>query len=151
MPDDMVVGVPAHVDGRGIDIAGEAGAHLINRDRMWHYTEGMANWDPIWPGHGIRIIPGPSSLWFDAEGNRLPEPLIPGADTVATMKHILATGQHSRETGLLGLLCHVLHGLVHLDRRGKGRCLDAAHEMLANTYAGLEEVGMTNLASPLGY
>ncbi|MFD5868729.1 FAD-binding dehydrogenase [Corynebacterium sp. NPDC060344] len=92
MPDDMVVGVPAHVDGRGIDIAGEAGAHLINRDRMWHYTEGMANWDPIWPDHGIRIIPGPSSLWFDAEGNRLPAPLIPGADTVATMKHILSTG-----------------------------------------------------------
>lgn len=92
MPDDMVVGVPAHVDGRGIEIAGDAGAHLINRDRMWHYTEGMANWDPIWPGHGIRIIPGPSSLWFDAEGNRLPAPLIPGADTVATMKHILGTG-----------------------------------------------------------
>ena len=66
MPDDMVVGVPAHVDGRGIEIAGDAGAHLINRDRMWHYTEGMANWDPIWPNHGIRIIPGPSSLWFDA-------------------------------------------------------------------------------------
>ncbi|MFD8879289.1 FAD-binding dehydrogenase [Corynebacterium xerosis] len=92
MPDDMVVGVPAHVDGRGIEIAGDAGAHLINRDRMWHYTEGMANWDPIWPNHGIRIIPGPSSLWFDAEGNRLPAPLIPGADTVATMKHILSTG-----------------------------------------------------------
>lgn len=92
MPDDMVVGVPAHVDGRGIEIAGAAGARLINRDRMWHYTEGMANWDPIWPGHGIRIIPGPSSLWFDAEGNRLPAPLIPGADTVKTMKHILATG-----------------------------------------------------------
>ncbi|MFC3850936.1 FAD-binding dehydrogenase [Corynebacterium hansenii] len=92
MPDDMVVGVPAHVDGRGIDIAGAAGAHLINRDRMWHYAEGMANWDPIWPGHGIRIIPGPSSLWFDAEGNRLPAPLIPGADTVKTMKHILSTG-----------------------------------------------------------
>ncbi len=92
MPDDMVVGVPAHVDGRGIEIAGDAGAHLINRDRMWHYTEGMANWDPVWPGHGIRIIPGPSSLWFDANGNRLPAPLIPGADTVATMKHILSTG-----------------------------------------------------------
>ena len=90
--EDMVVGVPAHVDGRGIDIAGAAGANLINRDRMWHYTEGMYNWDPIWPGHGIRIIPGPSSLWFDAEGNRLPGPLIPGADTVSTMRHILATG-----------------------------------------------------------
>ncbi|MEJ5919909.1 MULTISPECIES: FAD-binding dehydrogenase [unclassified Corynebacterium] len=92
MPDDMVCGVPAHVDGRGIDIAGAAGANLINRDRMWHYTEGMKNWDPIWPNHGIRIIPGPSSLWFDAEGKRLPAPFIPGADTVGTMKHILSTG-----------------------------------------------------------
>lgn len=90
--DQMVVGVPAHVDGRGIEIAEAAGAHLVNRDRMWHYTEGMMNWDPIWPGHGIRIIPGPSAMWFDAEGERLPVPLIPGADTVKTMTHILATG-----------------------------------------------------------
>lgn len=92
MPDDMVCGVPAHVDGRGIEIAGGAGANLINRDRMWHYTEGMMNWNPIWPKHGIRIIPGPSALWFDAEGKRLPAPYIPGADTVGTMRHILATG-----------------------------------------------------------
>lgn len=92
MPDDMVCGVPAHVDGRGIEIAGDAGANLINRDRMWHYAEGMMNWNPIWPKHGIRIIPGPSALWFDAEGKRLPAPYIPGADTVGTMRHILATG-----------------------------------------------------------
>lgn len=92
MPEDMVCGVPAHVDGRGIEIAESAGANLVNRDRMWHYTEGMKNWDPIWPKHGIRIIPGPSSLWFDARGQRLPAPYIPGADTVGTMKHILATG-----------------------------------------------------------
>lgn len=92
MPDDMVVGVPAHVDGRGIEIAEAAGANLINRDRMWHYTEGMMNWNPIWPKHGIRIIPGPSALWFDAEGKRLPAPYIPGADTVGTMRHILSTG-----------------------------------------------------------
>ena len=38
---------------------------------MWHYTEGIHNWDPIWPDHAIRIIPGPSSLWFDATGKRL--------------------------------------------------------------------------------
>lgn len=92
MPEDMVVGVPAHVDGRGIDIAEAAGARTINRDRMWHYTEGMANWDPIWPGHGIRIIPGPSAMWFDATGERLPAPNIPGADTVGTMRAILGTG-----------------------------------------------------------
>ncbi|MDO5029011.1 MAG: FAD-binding dehydrogenase [Corynebacterium sp.] len=92
MPDDMVCGVPEHVDGRGIEIAEHAGANLVNRDRMWHYTEGMKNWSPVWPNHGIRIIPGPSAMWFDAEGNRLPAPYIPGADTVGTMKHILATG-----------------------------------------------------------
>lgn len=92
MPDDMVTGVPAFVDGRGIGVAEAAGANIINRDRMWHYTEGMANWDPVWPNHGIRIIPGPSSMWFDATGERLPAPFIPGADTVGTMKHILATG-----------------------------------------------------------
>ena len=70
----MGTGVPAPVDGRLTAIPEAAGGNLINRDRMWHYTEGRANWDPIWPGHGIRIIPGPSSLWFDAEGNRLPAP-----------------------------------------------------------------------------
>ena len=73
-------------------IAKEAGAATINTDRMWHYTEGVQNWDPIWPDHGIRILPGPSSLWFDARGNRLPAPCLPGFDTLATLKHILSTG-----------------------------------------------------------
>ena len=88
----MITGVPAYVDGRMLDIAGEAGARLVNRDRMWHYTEGIVNWDPIWPDHAIRIIPGPSSLWLDAEGSRLPAPCFPGFDTNTTMKAILATG-----------------------------------------------------------
>lgn len=88
----MVTGVPAHVDGRGIDIASAAGAHLVNTDRMWHYPEGMMNWDPIWPGHGIRIIPGPSSLWLDATGQRLPTNLFPGSDNLAALAHIGRTG-----------------------------------------------------------
>ncbi|AHI23899.1 FAD-binding dehydrogenase [Corynebacterium vitaeruminis] len=91
-PNDMVTGVPAHVDGRGIDIASAAGAHLVNTDRMWHYPEGMMNWDPIWPGHGIRIIPGPSSLWLDATGQRLPTNLFPGSDNLAALAHIGRTG-----------------------------------------------------------
>lgn len=91
-PMDMVTGVPAHVDGRGIDIASAAGAHLVNTDRMWHYPEGMMNWDPIWPGHGIRIIPGPSSLWLDATGQRLPTNLFPGSDNLAALAHIGHTG-----------------------------------------------------------
>lgn len=91
-PETMVCGVPHHVDGLMLDTAAGAGARLINTDRMWHYTEGLRNWDPIWPDHGIRILPGPSSLWFDANGNRLPAPCLPGFDTLATLKHILATG-----------------------------------------------------------
>ncbi|GGK70511.1 FAD-binding dehydrogenase [Planomonospora parontospora subsp. parontospora] len=90
-PAHMVTGVPAYVDGRMLDIAEGAGVRLVNRDRMWHYTEGLHNWDPIWPGHGIRILPGPSSLWFDALGRRLPEPCLPGYDTLGTLKHLRTT------------------------------------------------------------
>ncbi|SHG17941.1 FAD-binding dehydrogenase [Geodermatophilus nigrescens] len=91
-PARMVTGVPAHVDGRMLAIAQAAGGAVVNPDRMWHYVEGVQNWDPIWPGHGIRILPGPSSLWFDALGRRLPVPLFPGFDTLGTLAHLRATG-----------------------------------------------------------
>jgi predicted oxidoreductase len=91
-PENMVCGVPAYVDGKMIGVAEKSGAHIINPDRMWHYTEGIQNWNPIWPKHGIRILPGPSSLWFDARGNRFPAPFLPGFDTLGTLKHIQETG-----------------------------------------------------------
>ncbi len=91
-PKKMLSGVPAHVDGRMLGITESAGGRIINRDRMWHYVEGIKNWNPIWPNHGIRILPGPSSLWLDALGNRLPVPLFPGFDTLGTLAHIMKTG-----------------------------------------------------------
>ncbi len=91
-PERMVSGVPAHVDGRMLDITRQAGGQIINPDRMWHYVEGVQNWDPIWPKHGIRILPGPSSLWFDATGRRFPAPLYPGSDTLGQLAHIQSTG-----------------------------------------------------------
>ncbi|MFD3540283.1 FAD-binding dehydrogenase [Streptomyces sp. NPDC058662] len=91
-PERMLSGVPAHVDGLMLGIAEAAGASHINKDRMWHYTEGIENWDPIWSRHGIRILPGPSSLWLDATGKRLPVPLFPGFDTLGTLDHIMGTG-----------------------------------------------------------
>ncbi len=91
-PEQMISGVPAHVDGRMIGIAEAAGGAVVHRDRMWHYTEGIANHSPVWPLHGIRILPGPSSLWFDAVGRRLPAPLYPGFDTLGTLAHIRTTG-----------------------------------------------------------
>jgi predicted oxidoreductase len=90
-PRKMITGVPQHVDGRMLDIADEAGVRLVNRDRMWHYTEGIRNWNPIWPDHAIRILPGPSSLWFDALGRRLPAPGLPGYDTLGTLKLLRTT------------------------------------------------------------
>ncbi|MGA7467463.1 FAD-binding dehydrogenase [Mycobacterium sp.] len=92
VPEQLLAGVPAHVDGRMIGITEQAGARVINRDRMWHYTEGITNYDPIWPMHGIRIIPGPSSLWLDGTGKRLPVPLYPGFDTLGTLEYIAKSG-----------------------------------------------------------
>ncbi|MET2829457.1 FAD-binding dehydrogenase [Mesorhizobium shangrilense] len=91
-PRRMIAGVPDHVDGRMLAITEQAGGSIINRDRMWHYVEGIKNWAPIWTGHGIRILPGPSSLWLDARGKRLPVPLYPGFDTLGTLNHIMGTG-----------------------------------------------------------
>lgn len=91
-PKFMISGVPEHVDGRMIGITEKSGARLINRDRMWHYVEGIQNWNPIWPRHGIRILPGPSSMWFDATGTRLPAPLFPGSDTLGQLQYIMSTG-----------------------------------------------------------
>ncbi|MEE4422998.1 FAD-binding dehydrogenase [Streptomyces bugieae] len=91
-PERMLSGVPAHVDGRMLGITEAAGGRIINRDRMWHYTEGIDNWNPIWPLHGIRILSGPSPLWLDARGRRLPVPLFPGFDTLGTLEHIMRTG-----------------------------------------------------------
>jgi len=91
-PAHMLSGVPAYVDGSMQPVAEAAGARLINGDRMWHYVEGITNWDPVWPSHGIRILPGPSSLWLDATGKRLPVPLFPGFDTLGTLAHLRTTG-----------------------------------------------------------
>ncbi|GAA5099593.1 FAD-binding dehydrogenase [Microbacterium yannicii] len=91
-PATMLTGVPAYVDGSLQPVSEAAGARLINGDRMWHYVEGIQNWDPVWPDHGIRILPGPSSVWLDATGNRLPVPLFPGFDTLGTLAHLRATG-----------------------------------------------------------
>lgn len=91
-PRTMIAGVPDYVDGKMLGVASAAGASVINEDRMWHYTEGILNHSPVWPHHGIRILPGPSSLWLDALGNRLPAPLFPGFDTLATLAHLRRTG-----------------------------------------------------------
>jgi uncharacterized protein len=92
LPDRMLSGVPAHVDGSGIAAARAAGASVVHEDRFWHYPEGITDHSPVWPDHGIRILPGPSSLWLDADGHRLPVPLFPGFDSLGALRHITGRG-----------------------------------------------------------
>ncbi|WP_129664903.1 FAD-binding dehydrogenase [Phytoactinopolyspora endophytica] len=91
-PRQMLSGVPDYVDGRMLEVAEAAGASMINMDRMWHYPEGLANHSPVWSRHGVRILSGPSPLWFDATGRRLPAPLFPGCDTLGALEHIGNSG-----------------------------------------------------------
>ncbi len=91
-PDTMISGVPASTDGLMLGVAQSAGGRLINEDRMWHYPEGILNHSPVWPLHGIRVLSGPSPLWLDATGKRLPTPLFPGFDALGTVRHITSTG-----------------------------------------------------------
>ncbi|MED1470966.1 FAD-binding dehydrogenase [Bacillus salipaludis] len=91
-PKNMISGVPEHVDGRMLSITEKAGGRIVNPDRMWHYTEGIRNWNSVWPMHGIRILPGPSSIWLDATGRRFPAPNFPGFDTLGTLEAIMKTG-----------------------------------------------------------
>ena len=91
-PAKMLSGVPDHVDGRMLEIARASGARLINVDRMWNYPEGVENYAPVWTRHGIRILPGPSPLWLDATGARLPAPIFPGFDALAAVERIARSG-----------------------------------------------------------
>jgi predicted oxidoreductase len=91
-PENLIRGVPVSTDGRMLGITEKAGARLIGSDRMWHYTEGIRNYAPVWSDHAIRILPGPSPLWFDASGERMPIPCLPGFDTMGTLEQIGKTG-----------------------------------------------------------
>jgi predicted oxidoreductase len=91
-PKKMILGVPDFVDGSMLGVAERAGGRVINRHRMWHYPEGIVNHSPLWTEHGIRILPGPSSLWLDAHGHRLPAPYFPGFDSVGALRQITSQG-----------------------------------------------------------
>jgi predicted oxidoreductase len=88
----MLSGVPDYVDGLLQEIVNHAGGRIINPDRMWHYPEGLLNYAPVWSAHGIRILSGPTPLWLDAHGRRLPPPLYPGFDSLGALRHITSTG-----------------------------------------------------------
>ena len=95
-PKTMLSGVPDSTDGLMLGITERAGGRVINADRMWNYPEGVLNHTPVWTAHAIRVLAGPTSLWLDAYGRRLPTPLFPGFDSLGALRHILSSGrEHS--------------------------------------------------------
>ena len=143
-PKKMLSGVPAHVDGKMLEVVGAAGGHIINNDRMWHYPEGIDNYAPVWPRHGIRVISGPSPLWLDARGKRLPIPLYPGFDGLGALEHVTAHGDdHSwfllnhriigREFALSGSEQNpdfTNKSLLGVLRRGRGKTLSPVQKFV---------------------
>lgn len=99
-PEHMLSGVPDFVDGSMLRTVGNSGGRVINADRMWNYPEGVTNFSSVWSAHGIRILSGPSPLWLDAHGHRLPAPLFPGFDSLGALEHITRAG-HSHSWFLL--------------------------------------------------
>src|SRR5262249_17786387 len=91
-PSRMLSGVPDHVDGLMLEVTSKAGGRVIGADRMWNYPEGISNHSPVWSRHGIRILSGPSPLWLDARGRRLPVPLVPGFDSLGALAHLTRAG-----------------------------------------------------------
>ena len=92
LPEDLLSGVPDGTDGSGLDLARGAGGAVVHAERMWHYPEGIPMPDGVWSRHGVRILPGPSSLWLDSTGQRLPAPLFPGFDALGALEHLTAGG-----------------------------------------------------------
>jgi len=140
----MLSGVPAHVDGKMLEVVGAAGGRIINNDRMWHYPEGIDNYAPVWPRHGIRVISGPSPLWLDARGNRFPIPLYPGFDGLGALEHVTMHGDdHSwfllnhriigREFALSGSEQNpdfTNKSLLGVLRRGRGKTLSPVQKFV---------------------
>ncbi|QKW49925.1 FAD-binding dehydrogenase [Streptomyces buecherae] len=91
-PEELLIGVPPHVDGRMLSIVAAAGGSVIHLNRMWHYPDGVGHAEPAWPRHGVRVLAGPSPLWLDATGRRLPAPFFPGHDSLGPLGHVIGAG-----------------------------------------------------------
>lgn len=91
-PDEMLCGNPAHVTGKMLGVAKAAGANVVNQNRLWFYPDGVTNVNPIWPDHGIHLNTGPSALWLEGSGQRMPPPLYPNFDGMGAVRHIMETG-----------------------------------------------------------
>lgn len=81
-PENMLCGSHPYADGHLHDEVQAEGGSIKNLGWMWNYASGVKHPKPEYENHGLSIMPGRSSLWMDALGNRIgPMPLITGFDT----------------------------------------------------------------------
>ena len=86
-PEHLLTGVPAYVDGRDArDRRGRRRQRSSTATGCGTTPRASRTTRPSGPATASGSCPGPSSLWLDATGRRLPVPLFPGFDTLGTLR-----------------------------------------------------------------
>jgi hypothetical protein len=59
--------------------AEELGANVTHLERMWNDAAGVRHWAPLFPNHGLRLVPAKSPLWVNFQGRRFVDPPLVGS------------------------------------------------------------------------
>jgi uncharacterized protein len=78
-PESMLNGSIPEADGQLLDRAEELGANITHLEKMWNYAAGVRHWAPLFPNHGLSLVPAKSPLWVNYQGRRFVDPPLVGA------------------------------------------------------------------------
>jgi predicted oxidoreductase len=88
-PEPMLNGSILEADGKLLDRAEELGANITHLEKMWNYAAGVRHWEPLFPNHGLSLVPAKSPLWVNYQGRRFVDPPLVGAyDTLLLVERI---------------------------------------------------------------
>jgi hypothetical protein len=88
-PEPMLNGSIPEADGKLLDRAEELGANITHLEKMWNYAAGVRHWEPMFPNHGLSLVPAKSPLWVNYQGRRFVDPPLVGAfDTLLLVDRI---------------------------------------------------------------
>jgi predicted oxidoreductase len=88
-PEPMLSGSIPEADGKLLDRAAELGAKITHLEKMWNYAAGVRHWEPLFPNHGLSLVPAKSPLWVNYQGRRFVDPPLVGAfDTLLLVDRI---------------------------------------------------------------
>jgi predicted oxidoreductase len=88
-PEPLLNGSMPEADGKLLDLAQSLGAKVTHLEKMWNYAAGVRHWNPIFPNHGLSLVPAKSPLWVNYEGRRFVDPPLVGSyDTLLLVDRI---------------------------------------------------------------